>query len=134
MDSNIKLDEALRAKQSGNLDDAINYYKEGLDLSWMMFKNQAYYELSKLYYETGDYKNAIKVSDEIKIMTHQTSRQFYYAKYFLYSGLANYKLSNYRLAKSNLEIFLKIYEPASDNLRYKKMAREAIEEINSLNS
>ena len=134
MDSNMKLDEALRAKQSGNLEDAINYYKEGLDLSWMMFKNQAYYELSKLYYETGDYKNAIKVSDEIKIMTHQTSRQFYYAKYFLYSGLANYKLSNYRLAKSNLEIFLKIYEPASDNLRYKKMAREAIEEINSLNS
>ena len=134
LDSNMKLDEALRAKQSGNLDDAINYYKEGLDLSWMMFKNQAYYELSKLYYETGDYKNAIQVSDEIKIMTHQTSRQFYYAKYFLYSGLANYKLKNYRLAKSNLDIFLKIYEPASESLKYKKMARDAISEMNRLRS
>ena len=134
MDSNMKLDEALRAKQSGNLEDAINYYKEGLDLSWMMFKNQAYYELSKLYYETGDYKNAIKVSDEIKIMTHQTSRQFYYAKYFLYSGLANYKLKNYRLAKSNLDIFLKIYEPASESLKYKKMALDAISEMNRLRS
>ena len=134
MDSNMKLDEALRAKQSGNLEDAINYYKEGLDLSWMMFKNQAYYELSKLYYETGDYKNAIKISDEIKIMTHQTSRQFYYAKYFLYSGLANYKLKNYRLAKSNLDIFLKIYEPASESLKYKKMALDAISEMNRLRS
>ena len=134
LDSNMKLDEALRARQSGNLDDAINYYKEGLDLSWMMFKNQAHYELSKLYYETGDYKNAIEVSDEIKIMTHQTSRQFYYAKYFLYSGLANYKLKNYRLAKSNLDIFLKIYEPASESLKYKKMARDAISEMDRLRS
>ena len=134
MDSNMKLDEGLRAKQMGNLEDAISYYKEGLELSWMMFKNQAHYELSKLYYETGDYTNAIIVSDEIKIMTHQTSRQFYYAKYFLYSGLANLKLKNYRLAKSNLEIFLKIYEPASENLKYKKMAREAIADMKKLRS
>jgi tetratricopeptide (TPR) repeat protein len=130
----MKLDEGLRAKQMGNLEDAISYYKEGLELSWMMFKNQAHYELSKLYYETGDYTNAIIVSDEIKIMTHQTSRQFYYAKYFLYSGLANLKLKNYRLAKSNLEIFLKIYEPASENLKYKKMAREAIADMKKLRS
>ena len=70
-------------------------------------------------------------------MTHQTyprSRQFFYAKYFLYSGLANYKLKNYRLAKSNLEIFLKIYEPASENLKYKKMAREAIADMKKLRS
>ena len=70
-------------------------------------------------------------------MTHQTyprSRQFYYAKYFLYSGLANYKLKNFRLAKSNLDIFLKIYEPAPETLKYKKMARDAITDINGLRS
>ena len=70
-------------------------------------------------------------------MTHQTapwSREYFYPKYFLYSGLANYKLKNFRLAKSNLDIFLKIYEPASDSLKYKKMAREAIFEMNKLRS
>ena len=73
----------------------------------------------------------------IKKITHNTyprSRQFFYAKYFLYSGLANYKLKNYRLARSNLDIFLKIYEPASESLKYKKMARDAINEMNKLRS
>ena len=79
----------------------------------------------------------VNVSDEIKIMTHQTaprSREYYFAKYFLYSGLANFKLKNYRLAKSNLDIFLKIYEPASENLKYKKMARDAIADMKKLRS
>ena len=70
-------------------------------------------------------------------MTHNTyprTRQFFYAKYFLYSGLANYKLKNYRLAKSNLDIFLKIYEPASESLKYKKMARDAILDMNKSRS
>ena len=73
----------------------------------------------------------------MKIITYQTSpwsREYYFAKYFLYSGLANYKLKNYRLAKSNLDIFLNIYEPASENLKYKKMARDAIADMKKLRS
>ena len=70
----------------------------------------------------------------VKDNTYPRSRQFFYAKYFLYSGLANYKLKNYRLARSNLDIFLKIYEPASESLKYKKMARDAISEMNKLRS
>jgi len=137
MDSNMQLDEGLRAVQDGIYADAIDFYNKGLNLAFGIFKNQAHYELSKLYYEVGDYENAVNVSDEMKIMTHQTapwSREYYYAKYFLYSGLANYKLKNYRLAKSNLDIFLKIYEPASENLKYKKMAREAIADMKKLRS
>ncbi len=137
MDSNMQLDEGLRAKQDGIYADAIDFYNKGLNLAFGIFKNQAHYELSKLYYEVGDYENAVNVSDEIKIMTHQTaprSREYYFAKYFLYSGLANFKLKNYRLAKSNLDIFLKIYEPASENLKYKKMARDAIADMKKLRS
>ena len=137
MDSNMQLDEGLRAKQDGIYADAIDSYNKGLNLAWGIFKNQAHYELSKLYYEVGDYENAVNISDEMKIMTHQTtpwSREYYYAKYFLYSGLANYKLKNYRLAKSNLDIFLNIYEPASENLKYKKMARDAIADMKKLRS
>ena len=133
----INANEALRQKQSGNIAESINYYEKAFNLSGSFMMNKLGYDLSKLYYQIGDYEKVLQHTDDLKKMTHQTyprSRQFYYAKYFLYSGLANFKLSNYRLAKSNLEIFLKIYEPASNNLRYKKMAREAIEEINSLNS
>ena len=70
-----------------------------------MFKNQAHYELSKLYYEVGDYENAVNVSDEMKIMTHQTS-EIIMQNIFFTPGLANYKLKNYRLAKSTLIFFL----------------------------
>ena len=133
----MQLDEGLRAKQDGIYADAIDSYNKGLNLAWGIFKNQAHYELSKLYYEVGDYENAVNISDEMKKMTHQTtpwSREYYFAKYFLYSGLANYKLKNYRLAKSNLDIFLNIYEPASENLKYKKMARDAIADMKKLRS
>ena len=39
-----------------------------------------------------------------------------------------------RLAKSNLDIFLNIYEPASENLKYKKMASDAIADMKKLRS
>ena len=128
---------ALRQKQNGNLLESINYYEKAVSLSGGFYMYKLIYDLSKLYYEVGDFESVLKYTDDIKKMTHQTyprARQFYYAKYFLYSGLANYKLKNYRLAKSNLDIFLKIYEPASESIRYKKMARDAISEMNKLRS
>jgi len=133
----INANEALRQKQSGNIAESINYYEKALNLSATFHINKLGYDLSKLYYESGDYEKVLQQTDDLKKMTHQTyprSRQFYYAKYFLYSGLANYKLKNFRLAKSNLDIFLKIYEPASENLKYKKMARDAIADMKKLRS
>ena len=106
-------------------------------MSQGFYYDKSNYEISKLLYESGDFKSIIKYSDNIKKMTHNTyprTRQFFYAKYFLYSGVANYKLKNYRLAKSNLDIFLKIYEPASESLKYKKMARDAILDMNKSRS
>ena len=132
-----KSDDALRARLGGNFNDAISYYKELVDMSQGFYYDKSNYEISKLLYESGDFKSIIKYSDNIKKMTHNTyprTRQFFYAKYFLYSGLANYKLKNYRLAKSNLDIFLKIYEPASESLKYKKMARDAILDMNKSRS
>jgi len=137
MEISLNADEGLRLKQNGNIHESINYYKKAVELSGGFFLYKLNYDISKLYFESGDYKNVIKYSDRTKKMTHQTyprTRQFFYAKYFLYSGLAHFKLRNYRLAKSNLDIFLKIYEPASESLKYKKMAREAISEISRLQS
>ena len=129
--------KALRQKQNGNLVESINFYEESLNLTSGFNFHKASYELSKLYYKIGDFKRVLQINDELKKMTHQSfpkSRQFFYAKYFLYSGLANYKLKNYRLAKSNLDIFLKIYEPAPESLKYKKMARDAIADMKKLRS
>ena len=58
------------------------------------------------------------------------AKRYYHARNFLYSGLANMELKNYRLAESNIETFLKIWEPASESLKEKKMAREALKKIN----
>ena len=59
-------------------------------------------------------------------------RAHYHPVLFLYAGLANLELENYRLARSNLETFLKIWEPAPDSLNQKKMAREALKKINQV--
>ena len=39
-------------------------------------------------------------------------------------------LLDYRLAKSNIETFLKIWDPAPESLKEKKMARDALKKIN----
>ncbi len=56
-------------------------------------------------------------------------RKWFHAKLFLHAGLENLELNNYRQAKSNLETFLKIWEPAPEALKEKKLAREALKKI-----
>ena len=83
----INANEALRQKQSGNIAESINYYEKAFNLSGSFMMNKLGYDLSKLYYQIGNYEKVLQHTDDLKKMTHQTyprSRQFYYAKYFLY--------------------------------------------------
>ena len=59
-------------------------------------------------------------------------RKFFHAKLFLHAGLANLELKNYRLAKSNIEIFLQIWEPAPEWLKEKKIPRETLAKIKDI--
>ena len=81
--------------------------------------------------EVRDYASAVKHFDLMKEVyaSGAGNRKYYYPLYFLQSGLANYELKNYRLAKSNLEIFLKIWEPAPETLERKILARETLAKI-----
>tara|TARA_Y100001960_G_C14023164_1_gene516965 strand:- start:198 stop:461 length:264 start_codon:yes stop_codon:yes gene_type:complete len=82
--------------------------------------------------ETGNFELAIESFDKMKnnFSSGVGSRKHFYSKYFLYSGIANLEIKNYRQAKSNIETFLKIWEPAPESLREKQMARDALKKIN----
>ena len=126
--------KGIKAKQDNNLKDAIKFYQDALnDYNITLFNQHSIsYELGICYMENGDYENAIKYFDKLKDSTDPAMhniRQQYHPLYFLQSGLANFELENYRLAKSNLETFLNIWSPASDSLEYKILAKKTISKI-----
>ena len=93
-----------------------------------------YYDLGFSYFKLNEFSSSIKYFDSLKndYNSHAGQRVYYYPKIFLYSGLANLELKNYRLAKSNIETFLQIWEPAPESLKEKKMARDALKKINKV--
>ena len=126
------IDKARKYQQNGNFSEAIEIYKPlllGLD---GISKYILHYNLGLCYMETGDFELAIELFDKMKnnFSRGWGVRKYYYPKFFLYSGLANLEIENYRQAKSNLETFLKIWEPAPESLREKQMARDALNKIN----
>ena len=126
--------KGIKAKQDNNIEDAIKFYEDALnDYNITLFNQHPIsYELGICYMINGDYENAIKCFDKLKDSTDPAMynvRQHYHPLYFLQSGLANFELENYRLAKSNLETFLKIWSPASDSLEHKILARNTIAKI-----
>ena len=93
-----------------------------------------YFQIGMDYRYLNQHKNSLEYFNKIKY-TYDTwvgLRAYYHPVLFLYAGLANFELENYRLARSNLETFLKIWEPAPESLKQKKMAREALKKINKL--
>ena len=90
------------------------------------------YNLGICYIGSKQFSEALNIFTSLKNFYHHAwgYRQFYYPKVFLYSGLANLELKNYRLAKSDFETFLNIWKPASDSMKEKKMAKEALKKIN----
>ena len=90
------------------------------------------YYLGFSYFGLNEFSSSIKYFDSLKndYNSNGGQRVYYYPKIFLYSGLANLELKNYRLAKSNIETFLQIWEPAPEFLKEKKMALDALKKIN----
>ena len=90
------------------------------------------YNLGLCYLGAKQYSKALKVFENLKDFYHHGwgHRALYYPKVFLYSGIANLELKNYRLAKSDFETFLRIWDSAPESLKEKQMARDAMKKIN----
>jgi len=129
-----KTNRAMQFQQGEKYQDAINMYEELLAGAISPDQYIFNFNLGLCYFEIGDYRSSVKYFDEMKdyYFFSYGYRKYYYPKLFLYSGLANYELKNYRLAGSNIETFLKIWAPAPESLKEKKMARETLEKINKV--
>ena len=126
------IDRARKYQQDEYYIDAIKIYESLLSNLDRYSKYIIYYNLGICYMETGNFELAIESFDKMKnnFSSGVGSRKHFYSKYFLYSGIANLEIKNYRQAKSNIETFLKIWEPAPESLREKQMARDALKKIN----
>ena len=83
---------AYSNRKMNKFEKAEMYYEKALNLSATFHINKLGYDLSKLYYESGDYEKVLQQTDDLKKMTHQTyprSRQFYYAKRFKFKKKFN---------------------------------------------
>jgi len=129
--SDNNLENAKVFLDSKNYQKAISIYNNILKGADGYQNFIANFNIGIAYMGENNYGMALKHFDSLKdnYFSGFNSRPFYYPKAFLYSGLANLELKNYRLAKSNIETFLQIWEPAPESLKEKKMAREALKKI-----
>jgi class 3 adenylate cyclase len=90
-----------------------------------------YFHQGTDYRNLNDHKRSLIMFNKMKksFSDFFSVRKFFHAKLFLYAGLANLELKNYSLAKSNIETFLQIWEPAPEWLKEKKIARETLAKI-----
>jgi adenylate cyclase len=131
-DASVKQNRGLLYQQQGKYKEAIDSYRHVLEKvtnTWVQYSVN--YNLGLCYMKDGDYTSAVKYFDQMKesYASGVGYRKYYHPLLYLQSGLANYELENYRLAKSNLEIFLNIWEPAPETLERKILARKTLEKI-----
>ena len=90
-----------------------------------------YFHMGTDYRNLNDHERSLIMFNKMKnsYSDFLNVRKFFHAKLFLNAGLANLELKNYRLAKSNIETFLQIWEPAPEWLKEKKIARETLAKI-----
>ena len=92
-----------------------------------------YFHQGTDYRNLNDHKTSLKMFNKMKKsysdFSSANTRKYFHAKLFLHAGLANLELKNYRLARSNIETFLQIWEPAPEWLKDKIIAKEALEKI-----
>ena len=126
------INSGIKYQQNGNYTDAIKIFQPLLSRLDQYSQYVMRYNLGICYMKIGEFELAIESFDKMKnnLSNGWGARKLYYPKFFLYSGLANLEVKNYRQAKSNIETFLKIWEPAPESLKEKKMAREALKKIN----
>ena len=121
---------ALELLKNENYKEAISVYNNILKGTSSRGVITSNYNIGLAYMGEKNYTKALTHFNLLKKINYGQNRSFYYAKSFLHSGLCNLELKNYRLAKSNIETFLQIWEPAPESIREKKVAKEALEKIN----
>jgi tetratricopeptide (TPR) repeat protein len=126
------INSGIKYQQSGNYTDAIKIFQPLLSRLDQYSQYVMRYNLGICYMKIGEFELAIDTFDKMKnnLSNGWGARKLYYPKFFLYSGLANLEVKNYRQAKSNIETFLKIWAPAPESLKEKQMASEALKKIN----
>ena len=114
----------LLAEQFGNVLNTLSSFKSQIS----MLSNQ----VKSLEKNVRKQIKKLEVFTDLKDFYHHAwgYRSLFYPKVFLYSGMANLELKNYRLAKSDFETFLRIWDSAPESLKEKQMARDAMEKIN----
>ena len=130
------INRGIKYQQKGDFIDAIKIFQPLLPRLDQYSQYVMRYNLGICYMEIGEFELAIDTFDKMKnnLSNGWGARKLYYPKFFLYSGLANLEVKNYRQAKSNIETFLKIWEPAPKSLKEKIMAREALKKIGKATS
>ena len=124
--------DALKFHNQGDHSSSLKSLQSWPELIGGPMQFLVYYQMGLDFQNLNDYKKSLAYFNRIK-NTHDNwfgLRAYYHPILFLYAGLANLDLNNYRLAKSNIETFLKFWEPAPEILKQKKMAREALDRIN----
>ena len=93
-----------------------------------------YFHLGMDYRKLGNHKKSLAMFNKLKNSYGGLfeMRKIFHSTLFLYAGLANLELKNYRQAKSNIEIFLQKWEPAPEWLKEKKIARETLAKIKDI--
>ena len=132
---NMTSDVLLQAKQfqkKKEYEKAISYYLKLIPGADNYGKLRYNYNLGLCYLGSKQFSKALEVFTDLKDFYHHAwgYRSLFYPKVFLYSGIANLELKNYRLAKSDLETFLRIWDSASESLKEKQMARDYLKKIN----
>ena len=130
----VGIENAKNFMRKGEYRKAVEIFESVVGGTTLGTRFLIYYDLGFSYFKLNEFSSSIKYFDSLKndYNSHAGQRVYYYPKIFLYSGLANLELKNYRLAKSNIETFLQIWEPAPESLKEKKMARDALKKINKV--
>jgi len=128
---NQKRYTAIKHQMNGDYKSSINLLTKttpsmNLDLQYFY-----YFHLGMDYRKLGNHKKSLAMFNKLKNSYGGLfeMRKIFHSTLFLYAGLANLELKNYRQAKSNIETFLQKWEPAPETLKKKKMAREALKKI-----
>ena len=131
---NQKRYTAIKHQMNGDYKSSINLLTKttpsmNLDLQYFY-----YFHLGMDYRKLGDHKKSLAMFNKLKNSYGGIfgMRKIFHSKLFLYAGLANLELKNYRQAKSNIEIFLQKWEPAPEWLKEKKIARETLAKIKDI--
>ena len=128
----VEIENAKNFMRKGEYRKAIEIFESVIGGTTLGPRFLINYDLGLSYFNLNEFSSAIKYFDSLKndYNSNGGQRVYYYPKIFLYSGLSNLELKNYRLAKSNIETFLQIWEPAPESLKEKKVALDALSKIN----